>query len=91
MEMESEAPSSPFKGFDVPKAHIKAELRASHQLLSAHGLMHSAKWAAEQVIGLGDVNDSEVQVRASTAHWHTQASYCDAHACRRELLFLHWH
>ena len=67
MEMEGEGASSfssPFKG--VSKAMIKAELRASQRKLSAHGLMHGAKWAAEQIIGLGAVDEAETQVGAQT-------------------------
>lgn len=67
MEMEdaSSAAASPVKAITplgVSKASMKAELRASHQQLSAHGLMHGAKWAAEQIIGLGDVDEAETQV-----------------------------
>jgi len=65
MEMEGEGASvcaTPFKVLGISKAIIKAELRASHLQLSAHGLMHGAKWAAEQVVGLGDVDEAETQV-----------------------------
>ena len=65
MEMEGEGASvcaTPFKVLGISKALIKAELRASHLQLSAHGLMHGAKWAAEQVVGLGDVDEAETQV-----------------------------
>jgi hypothetical protein len=53
MEMEGDcAPvaMSPLKRISVSKAVIKAELRAALQQLSSHGLMHGAKWAAEQVV-----------------------------------------
>lgn len=69
MEMEGEGASpfsSPFKGLGVSKALIKAELRASQRKLSAHGLMHGAKWAAEQIIGLGAVDEAATQVDAQT-------------------------
>jgi anaphase-promoting complex subunit 8 len=68
MEMEGEGPlfsESPSKGLaGVSKARIKAELRAARVQLSNHGLMHSAKWAAEQVVGLGEVNEDETQAAA---------------------------
>jgi hypothetical protein len=43
MEMEPEGASileSPVKRIGISKAMIKAELRAAHKHLSAHGLMH---------------------------------------------------
>jgi hypothetical protein len=88
MEMEdaSSAAASPFKGLGVSKATIKAELRASHQKLSAHGLMHGAKWAAEQIIGLGDVDEAETQVvpcgNLSASRAGCPVRLCDLqHAC----------
>jgi len=53
MEMEGDytpVAMSPLKRISVSKAVIKAELRAALQQLSSHGLMHGAKWAAEQVL-----------------------------------------
>ena len=53
MEMEGDCTPvamSPLKRISVSKAVIKAELRAALQQLSSHGLMHGAKWAAEQVL-----------------------------------------
>ena len=53
MEMEGDCTPeamSPLKRISVSKALIKAELRAALQQLSSHGLMHGAKWAAEQVL-----------------------------------------
>ena len=53
MEMEGDCTPvamSPLKRISVSKAVIKAELRAALQQLSSHGLMHGAKWAAEQVV-----------------------------------------
>ena len=40
---------------NLSPAVVKGELRDAYVKLSAHGLLHSAKWVAEQAAGVGRV------------------------------------
>jgi hypothetical protein len=44
---------------------VKGELRAAYFSLSAHGLLHSAKWVAEQAAGIGPGIKAVMPVQSS--------------------------
>ena len=74
MEMEHDTSQldisiSSLASVDVPESFVvQNELRAAVKELSEHGLIHSAKWAAEMATGLGEITAGVGQGQLPSRH-----------------------